>query len=372
MRTCETGDMELRSGYTTGACAAAGAVAGYSLLRNGGKSTSIALTLPGGGTLDIPMASITKRADSVVSEVVKDAGDDPDVTDGITIRVEVENSTLETANAKDHIHFRGKGALIIRGGEGVGVATRPGLEVPVGKWAVNPGPRKMIVENLASIGFGESSECLIVEISAPNGAEISKRTLNPVLGVNGGISILGTTGIVVPYSNAAYVETIRIRVRCAIADGVDFLVFCTGSRTRDAVAREIRGLEPARCLRIGDFIGDTLKFANSAGLRRAVVACMPGKLYKYACGYEQTHAHRVKLLPDLMIKELKSLGAPESVLARIAECDTVGEAAAILEESTYEALLNALTLKASANLARWAPNVEIDLRVYDNSGNRLR
>ena len=358
----------LRTGYTTGACAAAGAVAAFAMLMKRKTCELVSLAIPDGEQLAIPIQGVEMRSNCAVAHVMKDAGDDPDVTDKMLISVKVELIPKVLEAPQDYVETCGEGLVIIKGGDGVGLVTRPGLDVLVGKWAINPIPREMIVENLGIAGFGVERAFLNVKILAENGAKIAEHTLNPVLGVKDGISILGTSGIVLPYSNAAYIQTIRIRIRCAVEEGCDLLAFCTGSRTQKAVARDIRELKKEQCVRIGDFIADSLKAANLAGLKSLVVACMPGKLYKYACGHEYTHAHKVKLEPDLMIEELTKLRVSEEILANIAECDTVGEAAAMLNESVYVALLRSLYEKALANIAKWAPNVDIRLHLYDNHG----
>lgn len=355
---------KLRQGYTTGACASAGALAAYITLCRNKKSESVSLLLPAGTKLEIPVDSINKN----MATIIKDAGDDPDVTDKMKICVAVKHSSKSDINEEDYLEKCAKGFIIIKGGAGVGLVTRPGLDVAVGKWAVNPGPRKMIVDNLKSAGFGKKPEYLSVEISALNGAEIAQKTLNPTLGVVGGISILGTSGIVEPYSNAAYIRTIELRVSCAAEEGVKEIAFTTGSRSRNAILRDRPGLNDETCIRIGDFIADSLKAVSAAKIKTVFVACMPGKLYKYACGYEYTHAHKVKLKPDLMLEELASLGVERIVLAKVAKCDTVGEAASMLEQKIYNYMLEKFADKALVNLKKWAAGVNVNLYVYSSGG----
>jgi cobalt-precorrin-5B (C1)-methyltransferase len=361
----------LRKGYTTGACATAGAVVGWQLLNGSVSPESVLLLLPNEQKLTIPLAKIEQTTTEVVAEIVKDAGDDPDVTDKMTIRVRTKRASEAEINAEDYLESCGNGFIIVKGGVGVGLVTRPGLDATVGKWAINSSPRKILVNNLKNAGFGAECSYLSVEITAVNGRTLAKKTLNPMLGVIDGISILGTTGIVVPYSNAAYIKTIEIRVRCAVEEGAEELAFTTGSRTKNAILRDCPKINESTCIRIGDFIADSLKAVAATELKTVNVACMPGKLYKYACGYEYTHAHKVRLNPDLMVKELKLLDVEQMVLDKIKKCDTVGEAASMLEHDIYRLLLDNLAAKALGYLSQWAGKVKVKLYVYDLAGKQL-
>ncbi len=361
----------LRQGYTTGACAVAGAVSGWLVLNEHPEPRQINLIIPHGQQLIIPLSRV-ERTDAIVeTTIIKDAGDDPDVTDKMIIKVRVNYATSADVDSKDYLENCGNGLIIVKGGAGVGMVTRPGLDATVGKWAINSSPRKMLVDNLKHYGFGDKKCCLSVEITAVNGAAVAKKTLNPMLGVLNGISILGTTGIVVPYSNAAYIKTIEIMIRCAVEEGARELAFTTGSRTKNAVLRDCPTVNEATCIRIGDFIADALRAAAATTLTRVHVACMPGKLYKYACGYEYTHAHRVRLESTLMIEELKLLGVSQDLLDKIVKCDTVGEAAANLTADIYKQLLARLANRAFNYLSKWAGAVEVKLYLYDRNGEKL-
>ncbi|MCF6175833.1 MAG: cobalt-precorrin-5B (C(1))-methyltransferase CbiD [Victivallaceae bacterium] len=362
---------KLRKGYTTGAAATAGAAVAYLVLNNRYSGGAVSLLLPTGKTLNIPVAKTEKFADAIMVSIIKDAGDDPDVTDKMTIKVRLKYSAATAVKPEDYLEICGKGWLVIKGGDGVGLVTRPGLDATVGKWAINRSPRRMLVDNLKRVGFGSEVQYLTIEITAVNGAGIARKTLNPMLGIIGGISILGTTGIVVPYSNAAYIKTIEIRVRCAAAEGVKHIAFTTGSRTRTAILQELSDIGDDSCIRIGDFIADSLKAVAATKLKTVSVACMPGKLYKYACGHEYTHAHKVSLKPELMVEELKLLGVDSSGLKKIAKCNTVGEAAAMLERKIYLLLLERLADRAFNYLAQWSGKVKVKLYVYDIEGKIL-
>ena len=196
----------LRSGFTTGAAMTAGALAVLSA-RNGRVLDAAELLLPDESTLSVPVA----HSDVLRAMVIKDAGDDPDATDKAHIVVELRPAERTELEPADFQEACGDAVLMIRGGEGIGRVTRPGLAVPVGKWAVNPGPRRLLVKNLFRAGLVSGTWLLTVSIE--NGEKIAEKTLNPRLGIVGGISILGRSGIVRPYSHAAYAATVALQLR---------------------------------------------------------------------------------------------------------------------------------------------------------------
>ncbi|MCP3966091.1 MAG: cobalt-precorrin-5B (C(1))-methyltransferase [Lentisphaerae bacterium] len=359
---------KLRRGYTTGSCVAAGAVAAYRATL-GETLNNVRLRLLNGSTLEIP---VNLNADKSV-EVIKDAGDDPDVTDKAVIQISLTPCSIEIAGEHDYIEICGDSKIIIRAKSGIGLVTRPGLEVPVGKWAINPGPRKMLAENLLHAGFGQDKDSfMLVEIEVLNGEEIAKKTLNPTLGVTGGISILGTTGIVEPYSNAAYIHTIKIHIRAAATQGFNTVALTTGSRTMKCAIRDLPEVQDDNCIRIGDFIADSLEAAETtSGIDNVVIACMPGKVYKYACAHRITHAHKNKLEPHLMVDVLQALGVSQDKLKAIKKCDTVGEAITKISQKKAELLLLRLGDIAHKNLRNWAPGVNIIIMLYNTAGNLI-
>ena len=197
----------------------------------------------------------------------------------------------------------GNGTLILRGAEGIGLCNRRGLDCELGRWAINTGPRNMISENLRRAGF--SSGCWLLEIGVENGEELAKHTLNSHLGIMGGISLLGTTGLVRPYSHEAYIHTVRICVKSHFLSGGSTMVFCTGGRTKSGAELHLPQLPATAFVSIGDFIAESLAAACRYGMREIAVACMPGKLCKYAAGFENTHAHKVS-------QDYGSCSAPKS------------------------------------------------------------
>ncbi len=342
---------ELRNGYTTGSAMTAAAVAAYRDV-----SGEVTIRLPDGGSLTVPVA----RRWPGGAAVRKDGGDDPDVTHGCEVVAELTNSGGCEA---DFVESCGAGVLLVRGGVGVGRVTRPGLAVPVGCPAINPGPRRMLAENLKLAGFGAKPERLTVIVSVPGGEELAKQTLNPALGVLGGISILGHSGIVHPYSNAAYAETIRLQLGSLAACGGRAAALVTGNRTTEAVRRDYPELLADSVIPIADFIHVAIRAAAGAKLERLIVGCMPGKLFKYACGLENTHAHRNR-------QELSRLA---EFGVELSDVSTMGEVAARMEPGEFRALLDRLYDKALETLQQWAgADLRIELALYDNEGGRIR
>ena len=344
---------ELRNGYTTGSAASAAAVAAFLH-----SADPVELLLPGDKTLQIPIHSLTEHGASVI----KDGGDDPDATTGSEVRVELLPFSGAPEDA-DYIEHADDLELTIRGGEGIGIVTRPGLAVPPGKYAITPAPRKMIAENLHRAGC---SGRWLITISIPDGAETAKKTLNPVLGIVNGLSILGRTGIVRPYSNAAYAATIILQMKSAVASGKKTAAAVTGSRTADAVLRDFPELSEETVVRIADFIYCAVTAAKNAKLETLVIGCMPGKLFKYACGEHNTHAHKIKM----NLTKLREFGA-ELPGIPLEKMDSMGELSASIEPEKYLEVLKTIYPYALKNLSQWAGGTKIVLALYDDSGRRI-
>ncbi len=342
----------LRNGYTTGSAMTAAAVAAYRDLEN-----EVVITLPDGGELTIPIA----RRWPGGAAVCKDGGDDPDVTHGCEIVVEL---MAQDGGEFDFIESCGNGMLFVRGGAGVGRVTRPGLAVPVSFPAINPGPRRILVTNMDRAGFGRvTGERLLLVVSVPDGAELARRTLNATLGVEGGISILGHSGIVRPYSHEAYAETIRLQLRSVATDGGCAAALTTGNRTMEAIRRDYPMLPEHAIIPIADFVAVAVRAAAGVGLERLIVGCMPGKLFKYACELENTHAHRNRQ----EMARLVEFGVEPG------DASSMSELAARLDAVHYRELLDRLYDKAFAVLQHWAGEyTRIELALYDNEGGRIR
>ena len=291
---------KLRRGWTTGACAAAAAKAALEALWGGLFPERVQITLPRGETPVFAIVNPLKGEGWTEVGIVKDAGDDPDVTHGCEIRVRVQPSA---------------GGVQFRAGNGVGIVTKPGLPVPVGEPAINPAPRKMIITVIEeqAIRYGESDN-ITVFISIPGGESIAEKTWNPRLGIKGGLSILGTTGIVRPFSCAAWIASIHRGVDVARASGLEHVAGCTGSTSEKAV-RALYDLSEGAMLDMGDFAGGLLKYLRRHPVQRLTIGGGIGKLAKLAQGALDLHSARTQvdftalasLVDDPRLKEVNTV-----------------------------------------------------------------
>ena len=261
----------LRRGWTTGACATAATAAAYAALRTGTFPDPVTIDLPGGKRPAFALAVQRLEQEAATAGVVKDAGDDPDVTHGALVLATVRHGA------------RGSG-VEFRAGPGVGTVTLPGLPVPVGEPAINPVPRRMMRD---AVGDAD----VIVEIGVEGGEELARRTWNPRLGIEGGLSILGTTGVVVPYSCSAWIASIRQGIDVAVAAGHEHVLAATGD-TSERAARERYALPDSAVLDMGDFAGATLKYLARHPIPRLTLAGGFAKLSKLAAGYLDLHSGR--------------------------------------------------------------------------------
>jgi cobalt-precorrin-5B (C1)-methyltransferase len=263
---------ELRKGWTTGACATAGVKAAYTALLTGAFPNPVSITLPKGEQPSFPLAVAEKGEGWARVGITKDAGDDPDVTHGALIVV-----TLRL----------GGSGIRFKAGEGVGTITKAGLPIGVGEAAINPVPRQMMISEIERLG-GRNVE---IEISIPGGAEIALKTWNGRLGIIGGLSILGTTGVVHPFSCAAWIASIHRGIDVARANGLSHVAGCTGSTSEDAV-RAAYGLPLEAMLDMGDFAGGVLKYIRSHPVQRLTIGGGFGKMVKLAQGHMDLHSGR--------------------------------------------------------------------------------
>lgn len=306
----------LRRGWTTGACATAAARAAFVALVSGREPPDpVEIGLPGGRRVAFALAQFTRGEDYAEAGVVKDAGDDPDVTHGALIRAKVRR-----APAGAGVSFSA--------GPGVGVVTRPGLPLPPGEPAINPVPRAMmrqaIAEAAAELGAAPDAQ---IEISVENGEELARSTLNGRLGIIGGLSILGTTGIVVPYSCSAWIDSIHRGVDVALACGLDHIAATTGS-TSEAAVRALYGLPEEALIEMGDFAGGLLKYLRRHRVPRVTLAGGFAKLTKLAQGRLDLHSSRSSVdLPDLAATA-RAAGADAALCATIEKANSTLEAQA--------------------------------------------
>jgi cobalt-precorrin-5B (C1)-methyltransferase len=262
----------LHSGLTTGTCATAAAIAATMRLLRKEKPSEVPVVLPDGETIQVPVGYGDDYA-----YCIKESGDDPDVTNGIEVRVCVEEAD----------------AFEIRGGEGVGIITLPGFDYPPGSPAINKAPREMIRQNLERLNIDHSP--LSITISVPQGAEIAKRTFNPRLGIEGGISIIGVSGIVKPFSEEAFIDSIRKCMTIAKASGSDRVVINSGGKSERFVKALYPDLPAQAFVEYGNYIGETLKIAHELGIQNVTLGVMLGKAVKLAAGHLDTHSRRATM-----------------------------------------------------------------------------
>lgn len=340
----------LRWGYSTGACAAAAATAAWKRLTLGQTPKSIRLLFLDGRTRELPLTPYAGH----MAAVQKDGGDDPDCTHGAIVYADLRPCLPGEAGSKDYVLAVGKGTVIVRGVEGIGLCTRSGLDCEQGRWAVNVGPRRMIAENLQLAGL--DTGCWLLEIGIPAGEILAKRTLNARLGITGGISILGTTGLVRPYSHEAYRDTIQICVKSHYLSGGTVTVLCTGGRTRSGAVGRLPELPESAFVCIGDFIAESLAAACRYSMREIIVACMPGKLCKYAAGFANTHAHQVSQDMGLLCTEVRRILPAEKALHSALEGSvSVREALLSIPAAARPELLRRLARSALEQFARRCP-----------------
>lgn len=355
---------ELRTGFTTGTYAAATAVAAWRCLCGQKAADTVDVLFPDGFVRAVNVNGCRRSDDMAEAWARKDAGDDVDNTDGAIIRARVREVPADSAEKADYIEHCGHSLLILRGGPGVGRATREGLDAPRGKWAINSVPRRMLVENLERAGAGKENRQWLVTLCIDQGETLARKTLNPRLGVIGGLSILGTSGIVVPCSNAAYIRTIDILLEGVRRTGEDRVAFCTGGRTLQAAQNEYPDWPEIAFIRIGDFIRESSEKAASLGFAHVMVCCMPGKLAKYALGCENTHAHTAPLSIRALLNLLRELGLKDEELP--GECEdarSMRECLSLCSPAVRQKVVSRLADCAVRNIRSWSGGATIELNV---------
>ncbi|WP_228978256.1 cobalt-precorrin-5B (C(1))-methyltransferase [Streptomyces sp. DH12] len=299
----------LRPGWTTGACATAATTAAYTALLTGEFPDPVTITLPKGQTPAFALAAEEHGGSYATAGIVKDAGDDPDVTHGALVR-----STVRLLPP-------GSG-VVFRAGAGVGTVTRPGLPLEVGEPAINPVPRQMIRDHVArAAALHGGTGDVEVTVSVDHGEEIARSTWNPRLGILGGLSILGTTGIVVPYSCSAWIDSIRRGVDVARAAGRTHLAGCTGSTSERTVV-SLYDLPEDALLDMGDFAGAVLKYVRRHPVDRLTICGGFAKLSKLAAGHMDLHSARSQVDKGLLAELARTAGADEALAAEVAAANT--------------------------------------------------
>ena len=314
---------KLRTGFTTGTSATAASKAALLSIIHQKKLNKVDVKLPKGNLITIPINSCKFDENKAQCSVIKDGGDDPDVTHGAEIVVNL--SLTDKINE-----------IEIDGGEGVGIVTKPGLGLEINKPAINPVPKKMIDENIREVGNSILLEKGIrVVISVPKGKELGPKTDNPRIGIVNGISILGTSGIVIPFSTASFAASIRQNLDVSIAMGNDTVVLTTGGRSED-FAKKIIDL-PEHCfVQMGDFSGYTIQQCGKKGIKKAYIVGFIGKLAKMAAGVKQTHVKGSKVNMKFLSEIAKKCNANDDVIEKIKKANTARHVSEIIKENKIE------------------------------------
>ena len=352
----ERQERPLRRGWTTGTCATAAAKAAFSALVTGEFPDPVEVTLPRGERPSFALALTRTEESSATAGVIKDAGDDPDVTHGALVLATVR------------LGVPGAG-VTFRAGEGIGMVTRPGLPVPPGEPAINPVPRRMIRDAVAEVakGVGRAADAE-VEIAIPGGEALAAKTLNGRLGIVGGLSILGTTGIVVPYSCSAWIHSIHRGIDVARAAGVTHVAGSTGASSEAAV-QKLYGLPEIALIDMGDFVGGMLKYVRAHPLPRVTIAGGVGKMTKLAQGLTDLHSKRGEVDRALLARFAQAVGGTQELRARVETANTAAEAFA-LARSEGIALGDevARAARQTADRVVAGRDVSIEIVLFDRDG----
>ncbi len=332
-----------RCGYTTGSCAAAAAKACVMMLDTGNIVDKVSIDTPSGIVLDLEVNDPRIGDGRASCCVVKDAGDDPDVTDGMEIYAKVSR--------------RDDGGIVIDGGEGIGRIARRGLFGNVGEAAINPAPRKMIADEIRKV----SQDGFDVLIYAPKGAEISGRTFNKNIGIEGGISIIGTSGIVEPMSDQALLKTIYMETDAIYEEGQREITLFPGNYG-EKTAQEL-GL-PGKGVKISNFVGDSILYCYNKGFRRITLVGHIGKLSKLSVGAFNTHNRVCDVRMEAFVYYLALAKAPYEVLERVKDCITTEEALDIVYAEGFESILGDMRQGCIDRIKRYIKDDGFDIEVY--------
>ena len=347
----------MKYGFTTGSCAAAASGAAAYMLLTGKTKTDITVETPSGRIFKAAILDIKRSENSVSCAVRKTAGDDPDITDGALIYSEV--SIRESGFSID-------------GGKGVGRVTRPGLDQPVGAAAINRVPREMIEKKVSEVcSFTGYSGGLKIIISVPEGERLAEKTFNPKLGIAGGISILGTSGIVEPMSERAFIETIRLELRQKRAEGERRAVISPGNYGREFMKKSY-GFDLDRSVKCGNFIGLTVDMAKEEGFAELLLVGHIGKLIKVAGGIMNTHSREADCRMEILASLGLLCGADGGTARSILRCALTDEAVEILEEAGIkQAVMDMAVERICGNLERRTEKMKIECMMFSNKFGEL-
>ena len=349
---------KLRLGYTTGSCAAAAAKAAAFMLLTGRRKDTIDLLTPKGIRLHLTVEEIKITSVEASCAIRKDSGDDPDATRGTLVFACVRKTDAP--------------GVLIDGGAGIGRVTKRGLDQPVGAAAINSVPRRMIEENVREVcalcGYDGG---VSVVISVPEGEALAKKTFNPRLGIVGGISILGTTGIVEPMSEQALVDTIRVELRQRRELGAEYVLLTPGNYGADFI-RDSIGIDPRTAVLTSNFIGDALELSRELGFHGALLIGHIGKLVKLAGGMWNTHSKFGDCRMELLAAHAASLGLRPEKVSELLACVMCDDALRILlEEQLYDAVLARLAGRIEFHLQHKCGEMEVGAMVFSKEYGRL-
>lgn len=345
------GSKKLRCGFTTGTCAAAASAGAARMLLSGKVIENITVITPSGNSVTVGLTNIKKENDYVSCAVQKDSGDDPDVTDKILVYSTVSYE---------------KSGITVDGGEGVGRVTKKGLKQQIGEAAINPVPRKMIEEQLKTAAADYSYDGgLKAVISVPMGTQIAKKTFNPRLGIEGGISILGTTGIVEPMSEQALIDTISVELDVRKAQNEEFIIVTPGNYGQDFL-RDNLGIAVDKCVKCSNFIGDTIDMCIEKGFKSMLLVGHIGKLSKLGCTIYNTHSRYADGRMEAFALCAALSGAEREVLENILGCITTDAALEILKkEGIFDETIKMLEKRIDRSLKlRAKGSIEIGMITF--------
>lgn len=357
----------MRYGFTTGSCAAAASKAAAYMLLSGNPKEEIMILTPKGITFTAKILDIDRKENSVSCAVQKDGGDDPDITTGALIYATVSLAKADAAKADEQAQ------IIIDGGAGVGRVTKPGLDQPVGNAAINHVPREMITNEVLEVcRLFDYRGRLSVVISVPDGEALAAQTFNPRLGIVGGISILGTSGIVEPMSNQAILDTIRVELRQRRSLGFDYVAVAPGNYGLDYM-KNTYGYDLDRSVKCSNFIGATIDMAVELGFQRMLLTGHIGKLVKLSGGIMNTHSSEGDCRMELLTAFAAKFGADSKTLGALMECVTTEETVRILKECGLQQTVMDYTMERICYYLqkRAKQKLEIDCIMYANEFGEL-
>ena len=346
-----------KRGYTTGSCAAAASKASVYMLLTKEKIYDINIDTPKGIPLTLSVRNIEISDDYAICSIEKDGGDDIDATHKMNIFAKAE--LIDNLDDEE---------ILVTGGKGIGLVTKKGLSVEVGKHAINPIPMKMIKDEVKKIirekeDFIENNKSIKITIFAPEGEEIAKKTFNPRLGIVGGISILGTTGIVEPMSEEGWKKSLSIELEMKRAQGLDKIILVPGNHGEEFIREHLK-IDMHNCVRMSNFVGYMLNEAKRLGFKKILMAGHIGKFIKISAGIFQTHSKVCDARNEIMIANLALLGADLDFLNKINECVTTEGAVEIIDDSKYKDIYNILCDKCRNRVEQYLNEDDIEVGIY--------